>query len=479
MEEEAKTAEVVLYDKQRAGLAALKVKYRDKDGNVIKYEVAKTEGLALARKGRAELRGLYVDLEKSRKDQGEDARKFIKNLNLAASELDAEIRSMFDPIDKQIKEQEALIEKQREEKKQAEQKRKDDIHAKIDELKAPSTISSLSTSAEILPILEDRKKLVLNDDEYAEFVGDAHQVLSSVITLLGNLLDMAMEKEKEEARLKAERDDLERQKAEQAEKDRIAEEERLKKEEEQKARFEAEEKEREERQKKEDEGREKQLRAEMDERDRIQAEEDKKRAEAEEKLKAEQEALDKQAEEQKAKDREQQLEKDRMDEQRWRFRLSQLKEVGSNGQEVFDRETEAIITTFDALINLSDEDFEVIKINHNNDVAIRVNKRYESPTGGGAEYTEAPSTDDQTSESPSGPPLEQEIDTALKKVDVVKALREVLEFVNELQEEHGLAFVNEIIFFIEKKINLIIFLDRNLGVPFEVKPDDDQEVNHD
>lgn len=207
--EETKTAEVVIFDKTVAAIAILQKEFLDENGNVKIYDVKTTEGMALAKAGRAKLRGYYVDLEKARLKEGEDARDHIKKLNLKAGGLDTSLKFMYNPINGQIKGEEERKAKIKEDKEKAEQKRKDDIDAKIDELKVPSTITALSTSEEIADILEHREALDLKDEDYEEFIGGAYEILKANVDLLHRMHDEAVAREEADRKLKAEQAQLE------------------------------------------------------------------------------------------------------------------------------------------------------------------------------------------------------------------------------------------------------------------------------
>jgi DNA repair exonuclease SbcCD ATPase subunit len=86
------------YSKTAAALAELRGKYKD-----VIFDVATREGMATAIKGRAELRGYRLALERLRVEIKAPALKRTQEIDSEARRITAELLALEDPIDDQIK----------------------------------------------------------------------------------------------------------------------------------------------------------------------------------------------------------------------------------------------------------------------------------------------------------------------------------------------------------------------------------------
>lgn len=100
--------EIVEYRKTEAALAALANSYKD-----VVYDVTTREGMAAAKKGRAEIRSYRVDLEKTRKEVKESALRRCQVIDAEAKRITSALVALEDPIDAQIKKEEQRIEDER------------------------------------------------------------------------------------------------------------------------------------------------------------------------------------------------------------------------------------------------------------------------------------------------------------------------------------------------------------------------------
>ena len=112
------TTEIVEYSKTEAALAILAESYRD-----VVYDVTTREGMAAAKKGRAEIRGYRVDLEKTRTEVKETALRRCQVIDAEAKRITTALVALEDPIDAQIKKEEQRIEDEKNAKARAEQER--------------------------------------------------------------------------------------------------------------------------------------------------------------------------------------------------------------------------------------------------------------------------------------------------------------------------------------------------------------------
>jgi len=100
--------EIAEYSKTQAALNELAQRYK----NVV-FDVTKKEGMAMALKGRAEIRGYRVALEKKRVEIKAPALERCKLIDSEAKRITAELVALEDPIDEQIKKEEARKEEER------------------------------------------------------------------------------------------------------------------------------------------------------------------------------------------------------------------------------------------------------------------------------------------------------------------------------------------------------------------------------
>ena len=96
------------YSKTEAVLSDLATRYKD-----ARYDVAKREGMAMAIKARAEIRGWRVGLEKTRVEIKAPALKRTQEIDSEARRITAVLAALEDPIDAQIKSEETRKENER------------------------------------------------------------------------------------------------------------------------------------------------------------------------------------------------------------------------------------------------------------------------------------------------------------------------------------------------------------------------------
>ena len=123
--------EIEAYSATERGLAELRSRLA---GRV--YDVTTGKGLDEAKKDRAECRSLRVDLEAKRKEIKAPALDYCRHIDSEAKRITAEIEAMEDPIDQQIKAEEARKEAARAERERAELARLAAITQRIGDLSA-------------------------------------------------------------------------------------------------------------------------------------------------------------------------------------------------------------------------------------------------------------------------------------------------------------------------------------------------------
>ena len=102
------STEIQEYSKTEAALAELSGKYKS-----VIFDCTTSEGMLTATKGRAEIRGYRVALEKMRKEIKEPALRRTQLIDSEARRITAELESLENPIDQQIKNEQARKEFER------------------------------------------------------------------------------------------------------------------------------------------------------------------------------------------------------------------------------------------------------------------------------------------------------------------------------------------------------------------------------
>lgn len=202
------TTAIQEYSKTDAALADLAGRFKD-----VVYDVTTTAGMQSARVARAELRGYRVDLEKTRVEIKAPALERCRLIDAEAKRITAVLSDLEDPIDAQIKSEEKRKEREAMERVMAEQRRVNDIRAQIDHIKRwPASCVGMKAAqvAEVLAALTAR---VIGED-FAEFQGEAREALQVSIAQVEAMHAGAVAQEAEAERIKAERAELAKLRAE-------------------------------------------------------------------------------------------------------------------------------------------------------------------------------------------------------------------------------------------------------------------------
>lgn len=298
------------YSPTEAALADLRQRY----ANVV-FDVATTKGMEAARKGRAEIRGYRTALEAKRKEIKAPALERCRLIDEEAKRITGELVALEDPIDSLIKAEEQRKEAERAAKELAERQRVTKIHERIGSLAELVATKTGRSSAEIERTIETVESWT-PDGWAAEFTEQAQAAKAAALAKLGELRAAAIEQEAEQARLKAEREELARLRAEQQQREREererAEADRIKREAEERearAKIEAEEREARERiaeqQRKADAERAEADRIAREKREAEEAEARRRQTEEDDRLRKERERIDAERREVEAKEREQ------------------------------------------------------------------------------------------------------------------------------------------------------------------------------
>lgn len=210
---------IVEYQPTAAALDELRRRYAN-----VAFDVATTVGNKAAREARRELVGLRTSLEAKRKELKAPALDYSRRIDAEAKRLTEAIAELEGPIDAQIKADEARRERERAEREAAERARVDAIVARIESIKAAVT-RAVGRSSVVIQTEIDTLSTLEIDDSFEEFKGRAEQAKAESLTALHDLHVRTVAQEEEARRLRAEREELDRQQREEAA--RRAEQERI------------------------------------------------------------------------------------------------------------------------------------------------------------------------------------------------------------------------------------------------------------
>lgn len=202
---------LVEYSRTEAALAALRERYAG-----AKFDLTTTTGDKAARAARLELKTLRTSLEGKRKELKAPAVEFGRKIDDEAKRITAEIVALEDPIDAQIKADEARRETERLERERIAAERAAGFRAKIDAIRACVARSQGLTSERIGNGIAQVEAIATDEASFAEFAAEAEQAKTTTLAAMRNLRDLAKAREDEAARLEAQRVENERIAAEQA-----------------------------------------------------------------------------------------------------------------------------------------------------------------------------------------------------------------------------------------------------------------------
>lgn len=211
------STQIVEYSKTEAALADLASRYKG-----VVFDVATRDGMSSAIKGRAELRGYRVALEKTRVELKAPALERARLIDAEAKRITAELVSMEEPIDEAIKSEETRRDKERAAREQAERERVAYIQSLIADVAAVPAGAVGFPSSVIAAALDNLKAYEIGEWA-AEFAVQAAEAKGKALATLEQLLAGAKAQEQEraeaQARAAAEREELARLRREQEQRD--------------------------------------------------------------------------------------------------------------------------------------------------------------------------------------------------------------------------------------------------------------------
>ncbi len=209
--------EIKEYSPTAAALAELRQKYEQ-----AVFDTTTPIGMAKAIAARRELREVRVNLEKLRKELKAPALERSRLIDAEAKALTTQIEAMEDPIDAQIKAEEARKAEEKAERERIERERVEALHRRVTLIREQPTRYVGKPATEIAAKIAALSGIEIGTD-YAELQGDAHTAKAEAIATLTEMHAKAQEQEREAERLRIEREALEAERktqAEQAERDR-------------------------------------------------------------------------------------------------------------------------------------------------------------------------------------------------------------------------------------------------------------------
>ncbi|MHB1266428.1 MAG: DUF1351 domain-containing protein [Acidithiobacillus ferriphilus] len=210
-------AEIAEYSPTAAALAELRQKYEKSV-----FDTATPNGMAKAIAARRELREIRVNLEKLRKELKAPALERSRLIDAEAKTLTAQIESLENPIDAQIKAEEQRKADEKAERERIEREELMALQNRVTTIRNAGVKYAGKTADEIAGVIRRLTDFEIGDD-FGPMQPEAHAAKAETLATLREMWDRAKEHEAEAERLKIERAELEAQRKaqeEQAAKDR-------------------------------------------------------------------------------------------------------------------------------------------------------------------------------------------------------------------------------------------------------------------
>ncbi len=193
---------------------------------IEEFDVTTTAGMATAVKYRALFRDIRVSSEKARKERKAPVLEIGKLLDSRYKAIEAEIEPFESRFDKAIKAEEARKDAEREAKIQVELAHVAELQQRVAELRGNPALSAQNDSTLIAEHIGDLEKIQV-DDSFQEFRQQAEDAKAAGLSRLREIHTAAVAREAEQERIRVEREELARLRAEQAERERKAAEEQV------------------------------------------------------------------------------------------------------------------------------------------------------------------------------------------------------------------------------------------------------------
>lgn len=179
--------------------------------DVTDYDVTTTAGMKLATARRAVFRDIRIGTDKERAARKAPLLEIGRLLDAKAKALVALVSPHEDRHDAAIKAEEARKAAEKAEKERIERERITAIHERIQAFTRVPGIAIGKPSVSMQAALDDLNAIEVTLDEFAEFAGTAMQAKQRAAEQLQLMIEAMKAQEAETARIKAERDELDRQ----------------------------------------------------------------------------------------------------------------------------------------------------------------------------------------------------------------------------------------------------------------------------
>lgn len=204
------TQAIAEYSPTEVALAELRQQYQG-----VQFDVATTKGDEAARKARQTLVKLRTGLEAKRKELKGPALDYAKRIDTEAKRIEAAIRELEEPIDAQIRAEEARKAAEKAEKERIERERVAGIKGRMDAIRNLPVDSTGDSAEQLAATLADLKEFEVTQADFAEFTEDAAVARGYAIEQLERMHGHAVAREEEAARQAAAAAEFERQRQEQ------------------------------------------------------------------------------------------------------------------------------------------------------------------------------------------------------------------------------------------------------------------------
>jgi colicin import membrane protein len=208
------TTQIAEYSQTEAALGVLADKFKG-----VVYDVTTKEGMAAAKAGRNEIRGYRTALEAKRVEIKAPALERCRLIDAEAKRITAELEALEDPIAAQIKKEEDRIAAEKAAKEEALRRRVEEIQAKLQAMRELPMVSFGATSEQMQEYIAALEAQEITEEAFGDFMSDAENLKIATLATMKLNLNTKLTQEAEATRLKAEREALERQQAEQAARD--------------------------------------------------------------------------------------------------------------------------------------------------------------------------------------------------------------------------------------------------------------------
>lgn len=200
--------EIAEYSQTAASLSDLRHRFLG-----VAFNVSTTKGMDEAKKARQEVKGYRTALENKRKEIKAPALERCRLIDDEAKTITAALLEIEEPIDQQIKAEEARKEAEKAAKAEAERQRVAAIRTQIDTIKNHAAFAVGKSADAILKILSGVEGFEIGED-FQEFKPEAEQAKAETLDKIKALHEAQVQHESEQARIAAERAELTRLRAE-------------------------------------------------------------------------------------------------------------------------------------------------------------------------------------------------------------------------------------------------------------------------